>query len=89
MVRGDYKGCWRWHIDPECGQWMLLGDCPECGDLASAIMPSGDFVGMTEMSCQRVNDVRKGVPDGCGWKCQISADVPKRKVYFVREVCSR
>lgn len=81
--------CWEWHIYPACREWMLFGVCPECGDITSAVMPSGDFVGMTEMSCQRVNDVARSVPDGCGWKCQIYVDVPNRKVFYVREVCSR
>lgn len=80
--------CWRWHIDAGCCEWALFGDCPECGALASATMPSGDFVGITEMSCQRVNDVAGRQPDGCGWKCEVYVDVPKRKVYYVREVCS-
>ncbi len=67
---------------------MLFGDCPECGDLLSAVIPSGDFVGMIEMSCQRINDVDRRELDGCGWKCPIYVDASKRKVYFVREVCS-
>ncbi|GAI61484.1 unnamed protein product [marine sediment metagenome] len=80
------SSCWEWHIDPQCNEWMLFGDCPECGDITSAVMPSGDFVGMVTMSCQRVNDVAKSVPDGCGWLCQVYVDVPKRKVFS--EVCS-
>ncbi len=80
--------CWEWHLYSNSGG-MLFGDCPECGDILSAVIPPGGFVGMTEMGCQRINDVDGSVPDGCGWKCQIYVDVPKRKVYFVREVCSR
>jgi len=83
----DMPGCWEWRISPGCNS-MLFGDCPECGDITSAVMDS-DFVGMTEMSCQRINDVARRELDGCGWRCQISVDVPKRKAYFVREVCTR
>ncbi|MBA7534255.1 hypothetical protein ES705_26501 [subsurface metagenome] len=82
------KSCWEWHLYPNCGG-LLFGNCPDCGDLLSAVIPSDAFVGIAEMSCQRVNEVDGSVPDGCGWKCQVYIDVPKRKVYYVREVCSR
>lgn len=84
----DRPGCWEWHIDPVCSS-LLFGSCPDCGDITSAIIPSVDYVGMAEMSCQRVNDVARRELDGCGWKCQVFLDVPKRKAYYVREVCSR
>ncbi|MBA7576648.1 hypothetical protein ES708_18489 [subsurface metagenome] len=78
--------CWEWHIDA-CGS-MLFGDCPECGDIISAVLPSGDFVGLTEVSCQRINEVDGSVPDGCGWRCQVYVDVPQRKVSMMWEICS-
>lgn len=86
--------CWEWHIDPECDEFLLFGVCPDCGNITSAVIPGhgtsrGDFVGSIEMSCQKVNDVAKSVPDGCGWRCQVYVDVPKRKAYYMREVCSR